>query len=197
MSRRAISLVIISYFVAALVFCVWQALQNPFWKLSVVTAGGAFGGAVALFVGSAIFPMVGWAFAKFEGRRAATAMVAWLAIGVGFAYLTHKGQSIDRASKIETQLSQGISGKDRDDFRRSLDLGCQQDQRANRLNVQLAVTDRQIIDYCDCVSGAVSMAITVDEIRYMLTSGKPPASLADKVTMLAPLCLPDILKERR
>lgn len=140
--------------------------------------------------------MVGWAFAKFEGRRAATAMVAWLAIGVGFAYLTHKGHSIDRASKIETQLSEGISSKDRDDFRRLSSLSCQQHQRASRLNIQLGITDHQIIDYCDCVFSAASEAITVDEIRYLLTSGKPPARLADKVTMLAPLCLPDILKER-
>jgi hypothetical protein len=85
MSRKAVALVILSYFVAALAFGAFLELQEPFASFNLsspVFVGGAVGSAGAVFTLSAIIPLIVWAFGRFRAQRAGGPLVLWAILGV-------------------------------------------------------------------------------------------------------------------
>jgi hypothetical protein len=110
------------------------------------------------------------------------------------AYFAHVGNAYERQNKIAKMTANGtFSGKDRDDFIRSSKLSCAQNQRANPLTAKIGLTEAKIVAYCDCYAAGMVEAITVDELRTIVATGKQPASIVDKATTLGNFCSQQVL----
>jgi hypothetical protein len=134
---------------------------------------------------------------RFRTSRVAMPLLLWLVIGGGFAYLSHVGAAVDRGVRTEKFANDGLTGKNKDDFLRSTKLGCEQQQRSNSLTPKIGITEKQIVDYCDCYAAGASEALTTDELRYMVMNGKPPAGFTDKATTLGNFCGQQIFGARK
>jgi hypothetical protein len=49
------------------------------------------------------------------------------------------------------------------------------------------------VAYCDCLAEGLAEAITVDELRTAVTTGKQAASFLDKTTMMGNFCSQQVL----
>ncbi len=197
MSRTTVAIAIILYLVASLSFAFFERTQNPFWTFDAGTIGESVGGALAIFIGGALIPIIIWGLMRFRASRAAVPLLLWLAIGGAFAYLSHVGAAADRGMRTEKFANDGLVGKNKDDFLRSTKLGCEQQQRSNLLTPKIGITEKQIVDYCDCYAAGASEALTTDELRYIVMNGRPPASFTDKATKLGNFCGQQILGARK
>jgi hypothetical protein len=107
---------------------------------------------------------------------------------------TPEGGRVDRAANLaKTPSSSAFSGRDRDNFEQSVKLGCVQSQRADPLTVKIGTSEAKIAVYCECMSAGLAEAMSLEELRYAVSNGKPPASLLDKRTMMAQLCAGEAL----
>jgi hypothetical protein len=197
MRLKAIWLLLLIYFTAALSFALYEAMLDPFWVPSSRTVGNLVGAGFATFALAGILPMIGWAFVKFRASSAVVPMVAWLVIGVCLAYLSHVGSRLDRNSKVEKFLNDGgLIGKERQDFMRSAKLGCEQKQRSDPLTAKIGISDAKIVAYCDCYAAGASEALTREELRHIVSNGKPPDTFTEKATTLAQFCATEPLKKK-
>jgi hypothetical protein len=104
------------------------------------------------------------------------------------------GNATDRTQKIAAMTPNGaFSGKDRVDFLRSAKLSCGQKQRENPLTAKIGLSEQKIVAYCDCLAEGLAEAITVDELRTAVTTGKQAASFLDKTTMMGNFCSQQVL----
>jgi hypothetical protein len=192
MSRKAVALVILSYFVAALAFGTFIELQKPFSSFNLsnpVFVGRAVGGAGGVFILAGIIPLIVWAFSRFRAQSAGGPLVLWAILGVIVATLSGVGFNFDLQQKINTELNQfEITGKDRDAFIRDAKIGCMDTQRQSNLNRQVGITDQQIDVYCTCFASGLVNLITRDEMRYIVVNNKQPTSLEEKAARYAPTC---------
>jgi hypothetical protein len=63
MSRKTVLLLATLYFLAALAFSVFHVLTNPFLSnLNAPAASKAVAGAVLLYGGAGLLPLIGWGF---------------------------------------------------------------------------------------------------------------------------------------
>jgi hypothetical protein len=63
MSRKAILLLVGLYFLAAVAFSFFRVVTDPFLSgLNAAAVGNAVGGALLLYGGAGLLPVVGWAF---------------------------------------------------------------------------------------------------------------------------------------
>lgn len=192
MSRKAVALVILLYFVAALAFGTFLELKKPFASFNLsdpVFVGRAIGSAGAVFILSGIIPLIVWAFGRFRAQKAGGPFVLWAILGVVMATLSSVGFNFDLQQKINTELNKfEITGKDRDAFIRDAKIGCVDTQRQSILNRQIGITDRQIDVYCTCFASGLVNLVTREELRYLVVNNKQAPSLEEKAARYAPTC---------
>ncbi|MGH8302127.1 MAG: hypothetical protein ACRET5_11740 [Steroidobacteraceae bacterium] len=191
MSRSIIWLLIGAYFVAAMIFGAFEFIEgHPFSKIDAGAIGWMISAGLVFFVGGGILPVIGWAFAGFRASHAAVPLIFWLLISSGLAYLSDYGSSYERNSKLQRLGSgnEGLTGKDRDDMVRSVKLTCIQNQTANPLTPKLGISAEKIAAYCDCMAEGMASAVSIDEIKVLISTGKAPTSVTDKATVLGNFC---------
>jgi hypothetical protein len=190
MSRSKIWLVVFLYFVAAVVFSTYEFIEDhPLSSFDGASIGRVLGGGLVFFVGGGVLPMLGWAFARFRASHAAAPLLFWLLIGSGLAFVSDYGNRYERNSKPQKVTSnEFLTGKDRDDMVRSTRLTCVQNQTANPLTPKLGVSASKIAAYCDCFAEGMASAISMDEIKVLVSIGKISPSLMDKNTKLGNSC---------
>ena len=181
MSRKAILLLAALYFLAALAFSVFHVLTNPFLPdLNVPAAGKVAGGAVLLFGGAGLLPLLGWALYRFKRRYAMWPMLSWAFLGIALAYSFEIGVRLEREVQIST-LARNLVQSD-------AKLSCLDSQRTSRFKSELGISEREISVYCGCVSEATAASVTTDELIYIVTNGKVPEPLQERVAQLARPC---------
>jgi hypothetical protein len=190
MSRSKIWLVVFLYFVAAMVFSTYEFIEDhPLSTFDGASVGRVIGGGLVFFVGGAVLPMLGWAFARFRASHAVAPLVFWLLIGLGMAFLSDYGNRYERNSNLQKFTSnEALTGKDRDDMVRSTKQTCVQNQTANPLTPKLGIPANKIAAYCDCFAEGMASAISMDEIKVLISTGKVSPSLMDKNTTLGNFC---------
>jgi hypothetical protein len=66
-SRKSIGILLGIYFLSALAFTLFRVFSNPFFvRLDAPTLGEAIGGALLLFVGAGLLPVLGWALYRLS-----------------------------------------------------------------------------------------------------------------------------------
>jgi hypothetical protein len=195
MPRLWIGLLSFMYLAAALAFGAYEVIQNPFWNLNTRTMGEIVGAGLFLYAASGTVPMIAWGLARFGQRAAGPAFLAWLLIGVAFAYFSDAGKRIDRITNLaKVSSNSALSRWEREDFEKSVKLGCQQTQRADPLTAKIGISEAKITVYCECISTGLAEAISLEELRYAVSNGKPPASLLDKRTVMSQFCSQEALR---
>jgi uncharacterized membrane protein YhaH (DUF805 family) len=195
MSRKAIWLLCFCYLAAAIAFAGFEAWLDPLsGYIPAALVGHVVGGGIGIFAMAAILPMIIWACMRFRGANAGGIFVLWAVVAVVMAYLSHVGNATDREQKIAAMTPNGVfAGKDRVDFLRSAKLSCAQKQRENPLTAKIGLSEQKIVAYCDCIAEGLAEAITVDELRTAVTTGKQAASFLDKTTMMGNFCSQQVL----
>jgi hypothetical protein len=195
MSRKVIWLLCFCYLAAAIAFAGFEAWLDPLsGYIPAALAGHIVGGGIGIFAMAAVVPMIIWAFLRFRAVNAGGVFVLWAVLGIGMAYLSHVGNATDRDQKVAAMMPNGVfSGKDRVDFLRSSKLSCAQNQRSNPMTKKIGLSDAKIDAYCDCYASGMVEAISVDELKSMVSTGKQPASLVDKSTMMGNFCSQEVL----
>jgi hypothetical protein len=190
MSRKSIWLLVCLYFVAATIFSAFEFIEgHPFWTFDGAFVGTVIGGGLFFFAGGGILPMLGWAITRFRASQAAAPLVFWLLIGCGLAYVSDYGSRFDRNAKLQKfTANEALTGKDRDDMVRSTKQTCVQNQTANPLTPKLGIPANKITAYCDCFAEGMASAISMDEIKVLISTGKMSPSLIDKNTTLGNFC---------
>lgn len=189
MSRRTIGWIIISYYLAAFGFALFQAFELPFTKLNAGTISEAMGVGFAILAMSGIIPLLIWTRSRYSSEKAERPLVIWLVLGILAAFFSEIGFRSDRDTQIaELTNKAAFDGKDRDDFARMYQMSCEKNQRSNKLTSQIGLTDKAINAYCNCMAERMAKEITVDEVKYAATTGKQPESVQDKALRIAPGC---------
>jgi hypothetical protein len=195
MSRLWIVLLSFIYLAAALAFGAYEVAQNPLWNPNTRTAGEMVGAGLFVYVASAIVPVIAWGVARFRQHAARPVFLAWLFIGVALAYFSDAGKRIDRTANLaRAHGNSALSRGEREDFEKSVKLGCQQTQRADPLTAKVGINEAKITVYCECISTGLAEALSLEELRYAVSNGKPPASLLDKRTVMSQFCSQEALR---
>jgi len=181
MSRKTIFLLAGLYFIAALAFSVFDVATNPFLSsLNSSALGRAIGGALLLFGGAGLLPVLGWALYRFKPAYAMWPMLSWAFIGVILAYSFEIGVRVERDVQI-SMLARNLALSD-------AKLSCLDSQHANKFRTEIGITDREISVYCGCVSEATAASVTTDELTYIVTNGKAPQPLQERAAQLGQAC---------
>jgi hypothetical protein len=167
-------------------FGLFQFVQDH--AFSAYAVAWAISSGLVYFVIGGVFAVPVWAFARFRASDAALPLVLWLIFGSGMAFISDQGYRLDRNSKLQKFTSEGLAGKDRDDAVRSIKQMCVQNQTANPLTPKLGIKANTITAYCDCLAEGMASAVSIDEIKVIISTGKPPASLTEKGTTLGNFC---------
>ena len=78
MSRKTILLLAGLYFLAAVAFSVFHVVTNPFLsELNFTAIAKAVGGALLLYGGAGLLPVLGWALYRFRPLYAMWPMLSW------------------------------------------------------------------------------------------------------------------------
>jgi hypothetical protein len=196
MTRRTVGLFFFVYFVAAVGFATLETMQDPFWSAGAGEIGRIAGAALTIYVLGAILPMIGWAIMRFKASSAAGPLFFWLLISGVLAYFSYEGTAAERRLKLEKFASNGLVGREKDDFLTSTKQGCEARQRSSPLTKRVNISDAKIASYCDCYAQRMAEAMTVDELRYFTTNGKAPTSVNDKAAMLGSFCSEQVLGQK-
>jgi hypothetical protein len=189
MSRKTVLLLATLYFLAALAFSVFHVLTNPFLSdLSAPASGKAVAGAVLLYGGAGLLPLIGWGLYRFKPQYAIWPMLSWAFIGIALAYSFEIGVRLQR----EVQISMLARNLARSDAK----LSCLDSQHASRFRNELGISEREISVYCGCVSEATAASATTDELTYIVTNGMAPQPLQERVAQLVQPCR-SLLSEKR
>jgi hypothetical protein len=189
MSRKTVLLLATLYFLAALAFSVFHVLTNPFLSdLKATAAGKAVAGAVLLYGGAGLLPLIGWGLYRFKPQYAMWPMLSWAFIGIALAYSFEIGVRLQR----EVQISMLARNLARSDAK----LSCLDNQHASRFRSELGISEREISVYCGCVSEATAASATTDELTYIVTNGLAPQPLQERVAQLGQPCR-SLLSEKR
>ena len=91
MSRRTILLLAGLYFVAAVAFSIFHVATNPFSSGLNTAAIGKGVGALLLFGGAGLLPILGWALYRFKPQYAMWPILSWAFLGIALAYFFEIG----------------------------------------------------------------------------------------------------------
>jgi hypothetical protein len=101
MSRKSIGILLGIYFLSALAFAFFRVLSNPFFvRLDALTLGKAIGGALLLFLGAGLLPLLGWALYRVRPQYAWRALASWAFIGILLAYFFEVGARLERDVQV-------------------------------------------------------------------------------------------------
>jgi hypothetical protein len=181
MSQKTVLLLAGLYFLAALAFSVFNVLTNPFLSdMNAPVAGKAVGGAVLLYGGAGLLPLLGWALYRFKPLYAMWPMLSWAFIGIVLAYSFEIGVRLEREVQI-SMLARNLAQSD-------AKLTCLDSQHAGKFKSELGISEREISVYCGCVSEATAASVTTDELTYIVTNGKAPQPLQERAAQLGQPC---------
>jgi hypothetical protein len=190
MSRKTVLLLAALYFLAALAFSVFHVLTNPFLSdLNAPAAGKAAAGAVLLYGGAGLLPLIGWGLYRFKPQYAMWPMLSWAFIGIALAYTFEIGMRLERDVQI-SMLARNLAQSD-------AKLNCLDSQHASKFKSELGITEREISVYCGCVSEAAAASVTTDELTYIVTNGKAPQPLQERAAQLGQPCRSLFSEKRR
>jgi hypothetical protein len=181
MSRKITLLLFGLYFLAAAAFSIFHVMTNPF--MSGMNAGAvskAVGGALLLFAGAGLLPILGWALYRFAPRYAMWPMLSWAFIGIALAYFFEIGVRLEREVQISV-LARNLAQSD-------AKLSCLDSQHASKFKSEIGITEREVSVYCGCVSEAAASSVTTDELTYIAANGKAPPPLQERAAQLGPPC---------
>jgi hypothetical protein len=188
MSRRTILLLVGCYFLTAFAFSVFRILSDPFFsQVSAISAGQAFGGALALFTAAGFPALLAWAFYRFSPRYALWPMLSWAFLGITIAFFLEVGARLERDVQVST-LARNLALSD-------LKLSCLDTQHASKFRNEFGITDAEILVYCGCISEVTAAAVTPDELSYIATSGRTPQPSPERAIQLGRPCS-HLLKEK-
>ena len=101
MSRKTILLLAGLYFLAAVAFSVFHVVTNPFLsELNSAAISKAVGGALLLYGGAGLLPVLGWALYRFRPLYATWPMLSWAFLGIVLAYFFEIGVRLERDVQI-------------------------------------------------------------------------------------------------
>jgi hypothetical protein len=181
MSRKAILLSVGLYFLAAVAFSFFRVVSNPFLSgLNAAAVGNAVGGALLLYGGAGLLPVLGWALYRFKTRYAMWPMLSWAFIGIALAYFIEIGVRLERDVQISI-LARNLALSD-------AKLSCLDSQHASKFKSVVGITEREVSVYCGCVSEATAASVTADELTYIAMNGKAPQPLQERAALLARPC---------
>jgi hypothetical protein len=155
--------------------------SNPFfYRVDAPTLGKSIGGALLLFVGAGLLPVLGWAAYRFRPQYAWRTLASWAFIGIALAYFFEVGARLERDVQV-TLLSKNLvlSGSK---------LGCLDSQHASKFRGEIGITEREISLYCGCVSEALAASTTSDELIYIATNGQVPPALQERAADMGRPC---------
>jgi hypothetical protein len=181
MSRKTVFLLAGLYFLAAVAFSVFHVVTNPFLSdLNSTAVSKALGGALLLYSGAGLLPVLGWALYRFRPSYAVWPMLSWAFLGIVLAYFFEIGVRLERDVQIST-LARNLTLSD-------AKLSCLDSQHASKFRSEVGITDHEVLVYCGCVSEATAASVTADELTYIATNGKAPQPLQDRAVQLGQTC---------
>jgi hypothetical protein len=137
MSRRTILLLAGLYFAAAVAFSIFHVATNPFLSdLSSAAIGKSVGGALLLFGGSGLLPVLGWSLYRFRPLYAMWPMLSWALLGIVLAYFFEIGVRLERDVQISI-LARNLTLSD-------AKLSCLDSQHASKFRGEIGITDHEV-----------------------------------------------------
>jgi hypothetical protein len=190
MSRKTVFLLAGLYFLAALAFGVFHVVTNPFLsEVNSTAIGKAVGGALLLYGGAGLLPVLGWALYRFRPLYAMWPMLSWAFLGIVLAYFFEIGVRLERDVQI-SMLARNLTQSD-------AKLSCLDSQHASKFRLEIGITDHEVSVYCGCVSEATAASVTADELTYIATNGKAPQPVQERAVQLGQSCRRLIMGEKR
>jgi hypothetical protein len=181
MSRKTVFLLAGLYFLAAVAFGVFHVVTNPFSSgLNSTAIGKAVAGALLLYGGAGLLPVLGWALYRFRPLYATWPMLSWAFLGIVLAYFFEIGVRLERDVQI-SMLARNLTLSD-------AKLSCLDSQHASKFRSEIGITEREISVYCGCVSEATAASVTADELTYVATNGKAPQAAQERAVQLGQSC---------
>jgi hypothetical protein len=191
MSRKAVAITLLAYFLAALAYGLFIEMQRPLSTLNLGPdfVGSVVGQAIGVFALGGLLPLVGWAFLRFRAERAVGPMIVWAVLSVGVMYFNALGLKWEQEQEIATLLGKvAVAGRDRDDFVRIAKRFCIDRQAESQLNRQSGATTAQIDAYCDCFADGMLKLMTADDFWFFVSNGKPSTDLQTRIDRFAQTC---------
>jgi hypothetical protein len=181
MSRRTIFLLAGLYFVAAVAFSVFHVATNPFSSgLNAAAISKSVGGALLLFGGAGLLPVLGWALYRFKPQYAMWPILSWAFLGIALAYFFEIGVRLERDVQI-SMLARNLTLSE-------AKLSCLDSEHANKFRSEVGITEHEVSVYCGCVSEATAASMTVDDLTYIATNGNAPQPLQERAAQLGQTC---------
>jgi len=191
-ARRAIIVLLVFYFLAALTFGLVSAIARPLaavnWK-DPVFIGDVIGTGIQVYIVSAIIPLIVWAFGRFRSERATIPLVIWAVLGLADMTLVQFGRHYEQQRELARLAdSPAPSGADREDFIQGAKNSCIASQRQAIPAGVAAAFQQQVEKLCSCYADAMVNALTGAEIRALAANGTIPANAQQKAEQAATSC---------
>jgi hypothetical protein len=181
MSRRSIGILLGIYFLSALALTLFRTFSNPFFsRLDAPTLGEAIGGAVLLFLGAGLLPLLRWAQHRFTPQFAWPTLVSWAFVGIATAFFVEVGSRLERDVQV-SMLSKNLVLSDSK-------LSCLDSEHASKFRTEVGITEREISLYCGCVSEALAASTTSDELTDIATNGQVPQAVQERAAEMGRPC---------
>jgi hypothetical protein len=181
MSGRSIGILLGIYFLSALALSLFRVFSNPFFsRLDAPTVGEAIGGAVLLFLGAGLLPLLRWALHRFRRQFAWPTLVSWAFVGIATAFFVEVGSRLERDVQV-SMLSKNLVLSDSK-------LSCLDSEHASKFRTEVGITEREISLYCGCVSEALAASTTSDELTSIATNGQVPLVVQERAAEMGRPC---------
>jgi len=181
MSQKSIGILLGIYFLSALAFTLFRVFSNPFFaRFDGLTFGEAIGGAVLLFLGAGLLPLLRWALDRFRPQYASRTLASWAFIGIATAYFIEVGARLERDVQATT-LSKNLILSDSK-------LSCLDSEHASKFRTEIGITERHISLYCGCVSEALAASTTSDELTDIAMNGEVPKAVQERAAEMGRPC---------
>jgi len=191
-SRKSVIILATVYFLAALTFGVVAEVTQPFssldWK-DPAFLGSVFGLVAYLYVGSAIIPLIVWAFGRFRAQRAVIPFVIWAVLGIALMTLIQIGRYDSQQVELARLATIGLKGSDREDFVRGAKSSCIAKLEQNWPNRAGNDGRQQFEKFCGCYSEAMANSMTPTDLGSAMATGTVPAGVQGKSEQAVVSCL--------
>jgi PAS domain S-box-containing protein len=107
-----------------------------FAGLNAAAVGKAVGGALLLFGGAGLLPVLGWALYRFKPPYAIWPMLSWAFLGIALAYFFEIGVRLERNVQISI-LARNLAQSD-------AKLSCLDSQHASKFKSEVGITEREV-----------------------------------------------------